>query len=443
MLIIIFKLIISFFILLISSKSFLLLFNFKKERYIIFFSVGLIIVTQILFYLSLLNIKYNYYLVNGILLICSFLIILFKRVKIKEFFYVKIKFKGFKKSILVYLLVFLILFQIFFVFSEALIRPIYSYDSLANWAWKVKVFSHENIIPLDNTNDFYLGEDHINYPLFIPLIGTWFSLASFSLVSIVPILSSIIFALSLSYLFYELRRRVDIIKALALTLVLAISPLFIYHGFNFYGDLFFSFYILLAVSSLYNYFRTKNIAYFNLACIFLGALVIIKNAGLFFSLIIIACSFLYFLLNKIRFRKEHVKGIGVYLLLVVPWIFFKSINKLGYSNSTETSFLDFSNFHFNAVFLFFRNLLNYFDFLFLPIIIIVLIVFLIISNVKNIKKIEVFPAICAFLLLGAYIFIYTFTDSYNYLEDGTLDGRNLLTIWPLMIYSVSFLVKGE
>jgi hypothetical protein len=60
-------------------------------------------------------------------------------------------------------------FEVLYVFFRTLIKPMESYDSIAIYALKSKIFYLEKIIPPDFFRNFASFVPHIEYPLLIPL----------------------------------------------------------------------------------------------------------------------------------------------------------------------------------------------------------------------------------------------------------------------------------
>ncbi len=446
MLLVVIKIIISLFLAYLSGRCLLWCLSSKEKHkgVVIPLSIGFVIIVQILFCLSLLKIRFDFVVLNSLLLIFIVLVTIFKKKTVRELLQFNIKYKLKRpRKLIYYILIFLILFQIVFVITESTLRPVYAYDGLANWAWKVKVFSQDGSIQLDTNEHYYLGQDHRNYPLFVPLLGTWMVFASGSLIELLPMLSALFFVLILGFLFSQLRKEISLIKSLALTLVVASSPLLVYHSFNYYADLIFSFYILAAVVCFYRYLKERNVLFWQLGALFAGVMTMVKNTGLFFSIIIWILILLSLWLHKIKFNPKQIIGVVMYLFLVLPWSIFKAVRGLGYSNSSEGSFLDFSNLHFDALKYYSYHLFMFFDFLIWPVIFIGLIVLFIVFRIKKIRDVRLFPVVTTFLFIAAYIFIYIFTDAYNYLTDGTVDGRNLLAIWPLTVFVIGLILSNK
>jgi len=65
-------------------------------------------------------------------------------------------------------------FEVLYVFFRALIRPMESYDSIAMYAFKSKIFYLAKMIPPDFFKSFSDFVPHIEYPLLIPLAETQF-----------------------------------------------------------------------------------------------------------------------------------------------------------------------------------------------------------------------------------------------------------------------------
>ena len=174
-------------IIFILSSLFLCLFGFlliliidKENKYSFFekitlsFPLGAAVITQLMLFNALLGINFNIGVINFVfgILFCLMLIYAYRKKR-------KLNFKGLnpaKQSLVSRLIFLIIIFQVFFVAGEAVLRPVYGFDALDNWAIKAKSFFYEKSVNLDKTDPYFMGGTYskANYPLHISFLASWF-----------------------------------------------------------------------------------------------------------------------------------------------------------------------------------------------------------------------------------------------------------------------------
>ena len=405
------------------------------EKIILSFPLGSAALTQIMLLAALLGVNFNIRIINSIFGILIFFMLIYS-CKRKRKLNVKIK-NCASKSIISWLIFSIIIFQIFFVASEAAIRPVYSFDAMDNWAIKAKSFFNEKSVNLDKTNQYFMGgpSSKANYPLHIPFLAAWFYLnqgeAKDNLVNLIP---AFYYISLLGLIYINLKKYISQRKALIFTFFLSTAPLLAYHGFNFYADLPLSFYLTAAIIYLYNYLRRDYASDLLLGMLACGLMIFIKNNGIFYALIILAI-FIFELwrLKKIIDKKSFALSILGFFTCALPWIIYVLVNRLGFTTINDTT-LKPGNFHPEIIKLFFMNLWFTYDFLIWFALLIFFIFLFIKTTRKVLKSKKLFIITTFFALLLFHLSFLLFTDLYVYILDGSLDGRLTLIVFPLSIF---------
>ncbi len=447
---------------LICPKSELAL---NKTKFIIFsFAIGTGLGTFIFFWASLIGLDFFSLAIAFVIIDAVFLILFFKSVprpvqpnqvspnqdKFDKATPSRMKpGKKVKQKIWQTLLILIIIFQIGFVFSSALLRPVINFDALDNWAFKAKVFFYQPAEAFSSKSDLFLGGGaHQNYPLHTPLLMAWFYswLGEVDDVSVGLIFAFYFLALII-FIYDSLRKNKSKINSLIFTAVLASLPLLAYHGSVAYADLTLSFYFTLAAISLFNYLKyNKKIDLIGLS-FFSGLCVWIKNTGIVLAGLVGLVFLIYYLWKagffKIKravlmgfLKKYYLKFIFGVGFFAVPWLIFKSYFNLGFSNVSPDQPVSLIGFHpevaqalFEQIFIF--NSFHIWPGIFLAILIIYW------------KKVFTSPNIFLFLIFCLTLFfffaLYFFTDSYEFALQGTLVSRHLLALAPLSIFLAGLL----
>jgi hypothetical protein len=187
-----------------------------------------------------------------------------------------------------------IAFEVLYVFFRALIKPMESYDSIAIYALKAKIFYLNKMIPPDFFKNFGSLVPHIEYPLLIPLAEAQFytflgSLDDLLVKMIFPLYYVALLAISYSVSKRFLNRR----AALFFTFLLATIPQVTDFATNGYADMPFAFYCSVSFFYLYLWLKDKRGAVLCLSLIFSLFAMWTKAEGLLFAVInavvVIAC----------------------------------------------------------------------------------------------------------------------------------------------------------
>ncbi len=417
---------------------------------ILSFGLGTGILTFLMFFWGFLNLPIKYFII--FISILAGLILIFYIFPGKHWKMPKIKMRRLNLNWLEVILILIILFQVFYVFSTSMMRPIINFDAVANYGLKAKMIFYENknFFNLDS-NVFLGGDSHINYPLHVPLLMAWIY---FGMGQVNDVLVNIIFAFYflalIGFVYLSLKEEISRQNSLIFTMFLSTLPLLVYHGFNAYCDLPLAFYFTVAAISLFKYFKNKNKTDLFLAGIFAGLITWIKNEGLILVGILLIVFTIYLILEKItksqpkadppragEFKKFLIFGF-LFSVFFLPWFIFKRIFGFGYSNlSPDAVFLN--GFHPEIFSKLLEQLFIFHSFHIWPGIFLII---LILNWRRVFSKPNIYLFLIIFGALAGFLFVYLFTSAYQFVVDSTASSRNLLIIMPLTVFLAGLLYKG-
>ncbi len=227
-------------------------------------------------------------------------------------------------------------FQVFHAFFQALIKPMDSFDSIGNFAFKAKMFLTQRYVPYELFLNGNIDIQHPDYPLLIPLSETWVCLFLGSWNDLLVKAIFPFFYVALLVIFYFTLKRV-IAKRLALVsaFFLATIPHFLNYATIGYADfaltMFYAssfFYIFIWIS------HKRENKYLVLAAFLAVFAVWSKHEGVFFLLINMALVSLFILLNFKDIKKREWAGIAAFLTLpaILTCIWFLYFHSIGFSN---------------------------------------------------------------------------------------------------------------
>jgi len=224
-----------------------------------------------------------------------------------------------------------IIFEAFHSLFRAMIKPIESFDSVASFAIKAKIFYLSESIPADFFKTLALEFPHPSYPLMIPLQETFVFL---SMNSFNDLLVKIIFPahfIALLGLFYFTVKVVVGRKGalLATFLMASMNELNRFSAMG-YTDIHFSLYISMALMFTYRYLTSgrRERVFLILAGLFSGFSAFTKDAGLFLP-ILTAILFIVSIMDNKKIA-SHIRGyvayLGISAVVVSPWIAVRMIS---------------------------------------------------------------------------------------------------------------------
>ncbi|MDD2679592.1 MAG: glycosyltransferase family 39 protein [Candidatus Omnitrophica bacterium] len=220
--------------------------------------------------------------------------------------------------------------QAAWVIFQALPLPINSYDSLANFGFKAKIFYLDNGIPdgFFQWNEYTVS--HPDYPPLLPLILTWvYYFIGFNDLLVAKIMP-VAYLIFLPFFYFLLRRFFMRIYALAAVLVFATIPQVSRYAMITYADLLLGIFVSIAFTYFMLYLRDKEAAYLVFSALFFGFSAWVKNESLVF--ICVFFLLLIFCLGRLRDAPRFIKHLLLALLVFFaassPWLIFKFFNGL-------------------------------------------------------------------------------------------------------------------
>ncbi|MEI6528859.1 MAG: hypothetical protein WCN88_00440 [Candidatus Falkowbacteria bacterium] len=218
--------------------------------------------------------------------------------------------------------------------SSTLVRPVATFDSLSMWSGKAKTLYFNNKLDFNPDSQYFLGGGgHNNYPWQIPLMQLGLSLNFGGYNDLYTNFIFLAFFIALLILVHSFLFRItNFYKATILTFFLFSLPLVFYHGFNSYADLALSFYITGSLIYLFKWLEFKNRADYYLSISFFAAAFFVKDAALLYLPAFFAIFFYQILKKEIK-KYECFRYFISSFCLLLPWIFFKFMWNLSYSNS--------------------------------------------------------------------------------------------------------------
>jgi len=228
-------------------------------------------------------------------------------------------------------------FEIFYAFFRALIRPMESYDSVAIYALKAKIFFLSRSIPTGLLRDPLAIVPHADYPLLVPLSETSLYVFLGSLNDhLVKIIFPLFFVSLVVFVYLMVRRVVPRKESLLFTFLLASIPQVSAYATNGYADLPFAFYYSLALFFLWRWMDGTRADSLALSFFSLLLAAWTKNEGQMLALIALFVSLWYLVRERKALRGRETVSCAMYcvaalLLLLFAFVFPRS---LGLVNDT-------------------------------------------------------------------------------------------------------------
>jgi len=221
-------------------------------------------------------------------------------------------------------------FEIFYVFFLAFIKPMESYDAVAMYAFKAKIFYLAQGIPSDFFHTLGLRLAHPDYPLSIPLGETFVYLFLGNVNDqLVKIIFPLYYSAVLVMLYFAIRRFGSASYALLFSFILATIPQFSAYAANGYLDVPLAYYCFASIIFLFFWFEdTSKTRFLICSAIMVSLAGWTKNEGLVYG-IINAAVLIVFLFDH---RTTHtpvkaVSSILIYVAIVAaisaPWLWVK------------------------------------------------------------------------------------------------------------------------
>jgi 4-amino-4-deoxy-L-arabinose transferase-like glycosyltransferase len=228
-----------------------------------------------------------------------------------------------------------ILFEVFYAFFRALIKPLEAYDAIAIYGIKAKAFFLANTLPqhfFDNSSFVF---PHADYPLNMPLAETltYFFLGGLN-DQLVKVIFPLYFLAILTLVYFFMRRFAGRTYSLLFTFILATIPQFTAQSTSGYIDVPFGYYASAAMLLLFLWFKDagqRGLLW--LSALFAGLGAWTKNEGLMYCVINAVLLAIFFTLERrtVLPRKQflYLAGyIGIMVLVNIPWFYVKGLRHL-------------------------------------------------------------------------------------------------------------------
>ena len=220
-------------------------------------------------------------------------------------------------------------FEVIYAFFRALIKPIESYDAVAIYAIKSKIFYLARSIPHDYFSGLATLFPHPDYPLNIPLAETFLYIGMGDLNDqLVKVIFPLFFAGILCMLYCAVRRFASRTYALLFTFLLASIPQFNAYATNAYLELPLAFYYCASALLLFRWFENKEeVSFLIVSSVMVALAGWTKNEGLMYCLINIILLSIFLISGSKAALKEKMLYLcgysGIALGLSLPWLAVK------------------------------------------------------------------------------------------------------------------------
>jgi len=324
-----------------------------------------------------------------------------------------------------------ILLTIGYVVFEALLRPVFAWDSWADWLLYPRMFFIDGRITSQTLHYTFSG-----YPMTVSLLGTFIYLILGHIDDTSVLLFSTAFYVFLAIAFFAvLKERFGLRYALLFTLLMVTTQSFVRQGGRLeagLADLPQGYYAFLSVIFLFIYFKNQTVKTLFIFTVFLSFVTLIKYEGIPLSFFIAICAFIYIIKNRL------FKHILVLILWMLPFLFWQIDRRL---TGIENTY--FSNAHpkeiginksINAFSGTFRELINVKTW---GILWITYFYALIAFGIRKQRELAVlhFVILCQ---LSLYLLIYNVT--YGNTPESSIE-RLLMHIAPLAFLSIAIVFK--
>jgi hypothetical protein len=216
-------------------------------------------------------------------------------------------------------------FEILYAFFRAIIAPMESYDAIAIYAIKSKIFYLARSIPADFFTRIASFFPHPDYPLNIPLSETLCYLFLGSLNDqLVKVIFPFYFVGILVILYFAIKRFAGQAYALLFTFLLATIPQFNEFATNGYVDLILAYYYFISMLFLFTWFQEQDTKFLVISAVMVALAGWTKNEGLMYCGINIILLFIFSALS----RKKQILYPLIYAVIIaavlMPWLWIKA-----------------------------------------------------------------------------------------------------------------------
>lgn len=216
---------------------------------------------------------------------------------------------GWPKDWIFWVLIALVTLQVFFVFSESMLKPVYTWDAAGNWIQRAKIIFYERL-PVN-----FFGND---YPLHVPLFSAWFSIVGGGWDDqVYKITYPLYFLCMLASFYFVLRRNKKPAHSIFFVFFLATLPLLAYHATISYADFTMAVFYYFTAACLY-------VGLLPLSLLFAGLMALVKTEGAFYLtgyLLVLG----YYFWKKKKKKKDFFGSLGVLFAIILPWVLCRII----------------------------------------------------------------------------------------------------------------------
>lgn len=341
--------------------------------------------------------------------------------------------------------------EILYVIFRTMIKPIESYDAVAIYAIKAKIFYLAGAIPQDFFSYLAPMFPHPDYPLNIPLIETFIYIFLGSLNDqLVKIIFPLFFIGILVLLYYGVRRFAHPVYSLLFVFLLATIPQFNEYATNAYLDLPFAYYYFASFLLLLFWISDNRRTGALLASAVMVALAAwTKNEGLMYCGINMLLIFAFLLYQKSKISRRGIAQAVAYICIIavisLPWFFLKK--EYGIINS-DVSAEALTPFGFISQLYKLGPIVYEFQKQFFGpkkwILIWPILLFALAFNYKALLRgVNKYIVLSLVLIVGGYVFIYLISHvEINYFLSRTW-ARFLVHFLPVVVYLLAHLFKED
>jgi hypothetical protein len=322
------------------------------ERIILGFGIGMGLVTYEIFLMGVVGIPFSLSIIAAGQVIFSLLMIfliyysgrqlgsLLSRAPGSAFFDGAARPRGLYLFVSIFLLGWIAI-KVVLVFHEGMTRPMFSWDTWANWAAGAKFFFYQKGLFLERGSEHFFGDGYrafLGHPLHTTLLQVWTALwlGEFH-EAYVKLWNSFYFLATLGLFFFFLKRESSWFYALLMTFFLSTIPLLTFHGTSGYAELPLAFYSLVAALLFFRYMKSADRGLLALSGVSLAMGIMTKNEGLFFVVAVGFTLFLFLIFTRRKFFANILWFVLPFVIFSAPWFIFKRVYGLGFGHSGDDS----------------------------------------------------------------------------------------------------------
>jgi hypothetical protein len=344
-----------------------------------------------------------------------------------------------------------VLLKIGFVFYESVNRPIYSWDTWANWSAGAKFFFYSRGLVLDPSSEHFFGAGYrafLGHPLHSVLLQVYSALWLGAFDEIyVKSWTPFYFVSMLGIVYVALKREAGVFYGVAGAFSLASFPFLTWHAQDAYSDFPLSWYSLAAFVTFWRYMLTGNGRFLVLSGALSGMGMFVKNEGLFFVMALGAVLVLYSIFE----RKPLVTNLFYFslpvLVLAGPWLVFKSANDFGFGHTgSELKWLgdptirggERTGVHWDIIVPALKQVFLTANFsLLFPFWIAVSAL-----GMRTVARSEIkYLNLAILVVIAGFVFVYLTLENMSVIE-GTGIHRNILTYAPIILFTSALTLNG-